>query len=602
MRAQSSIVSIATMFINQYDVAVIGCGHAGLEAALAASRIGAKVLVVTSSIDAIGSISCNPSIGGIGKGHLVKEIDALGGAMGILADRSCIHRKTLNSSKGPSARSTRFQVDRFLYKMHSISLLNSQQNITIVQDTVVGITKAGGMVLTTTKLDNQFVSRTLVISTGTFLNDKKHTGNGASEVRMDQEPTSQNLSDCLTQLGLEKLRMKTGTPARIDGRLVNFSLLTEQKTDLNTGPFSFINSNDVFPSQTSCWLSYTNNLTHQLILKSIELSPVYKQSVEGVGPRYCLSIEEKVLRFQHKDKHLVFIEPESLASTELYVGGLSTCLPPGVQKKMIRSIAGLENVQITRFGYAVEYDCFNPKLLKKTLESKIVERIYLAGQINGTTGYEEAAAQGLVAGINAANAAKSFASWSPDRQDCYIGVLVDDLVRHGVSEPYRIFTSRSEARLALREDNADFRLTPLGKKLNMVSSARWNLFCLKNKFRNTACRYEISNLWKELEVYNVPSLKGELLLQAIGREKLIIEQHPAVQFKEPILNYNYVNLPSRLNFNLVRGLSGEIIEKLNQIKPKNIGQAICIEGITPSMLALLLTYSRHTVSFNSNDQ
>ena len=590
------------MFVRQYDVIVIGCGHAGLEAALAASRVGTKVLVVTSSIDAIGSISCNPSIGGIGKGHLVKEIDAMGGAMGILADRSCIHRRTLNSSKGPSAMSTRFQVDRFLYKIHSISLLNSYQNVTLVQDEVIGMTRMRGMVFVTTKLSNQYASRAAVIAAGTSLNCKKHTGNSLCDDGSGHRLLGRNLSDCLTQMGMERLRMKTGTPARIDGKQVNFVALTEQGTDLNTGPFSFINSSEAFPCQTSCWISYTNDLTHKLILKSIEHSPAYKRSIQGVGPRYCLSIEEKVMRFRHKDKHLVFIEPESLASTELYVGGLSTCLPPSVQKEIINSIAGLESAQITRFGYAVEYDCFNPKLLKRTLESAVIEGVYLAGQVNGTTGYEEAAAQGLVAGINAACAAKGSSPWSPGRQDCYIGVLIDDLVRHGVSEPYRIFTGRSEARFMLREDNADSRLTPLGKSLGVVPNSRWNFFCLKNKFHNTAIKFDASNIWKELEVSDGHALGDKMLLRSLSRKRFEAHQQPSGQVNGTALNYKHTNLPSGVNFNLIRGLSSEISEKLNQIKPKNIGQASCIEGITPSMLSLLLTYSKHITSSHHYEQ
>lgn len=583
------------MLGKTFDVAIVGCGHAGLEAAVMSSKIGASTLIITSNIDSIGKLSCNPSIGGVGKGHLVKEIDALGGAMGIISDRSCIHKRTLNSSKGPSVKSTRFQVDRQLYQRNTVQLLTQATNALIVQDTVTNIRKSEGLITVKTNLGTQYTVKSLVISVGTFLNGRVHLGEYTAEGGRLCDGGSKTLSDCLESLGFLRLRLKTGTPARVDGRTVDLLQLGEQSSDQETLAFSFVNSQNICLRQASCWTTYTNSDTHAMIKSNVENSPVYRGSILGAGPRYCLSIEEKVLRFPHKDKHLVFVEPESLSSSELYLNGISTCLTANAQEAVVTSLRGFERAHLTRFGYAVEYDCFSPKLLKRSLESKVVSGVYLAGQINGTTGYEEAAAQGLVAGLNAALAARGLSQWYPERTDSYIGVLIDDLINHGVSEPYRIFTGRAEDRLVLREDNADLRLTPVGKKLGTISKLRWSLYCLKKDLLGSFNDKKFDKYWRNIELTDTSMTKESFRLQVLRQTNSTKESyHEGVEKKIP--SHEDTKLPFGFDYCLIRGLSHEVASKLNSLRPRNVGQAKRIEGITPAAVTLLLTYFRGHVS------
>lgn len=573
---------------QNFDVVIVGCGHAGLEAAIMASRVGAKTAVITSDIDAIGRLSCNPSIGGVGKSHLVKEIDALGGIMGQLADVSCIHKRTLNSSKGPSVRSTRFQIDRQLYKRNARQLLESSPNLFVIQDSVINFNRVDNKFIVNTNKKIKLTASTIVLAVGTFLNSKIHLGE-KKDCKSKCESENGDLSFCLESLGFLRLRLKTGTPARVDSKTVNFKHLESQLSDSGTLPFSFVSSSSRFPKQSSCWMTFTTTETKDIILQNISMSPTFKKDIVGSGPRYCLSIEEKIVRFPLKSSHLIFVEPESLTSSELYLNGLSSCLPTNIQSEIIKSLGGLKDAHITRFGHAIEYDCFSPKFLRRNLESKIVAGLYFAGQVNGTTGYEEAAAQGLVAGLNAASFSLEREQWFPDRNNSYIGVLISDLVRNGITEPYRIFTSRSEERLFLREDNADLRLCPTAKRLGILSKIRWDLFCLKRELLNFFSESKLSRYWKTINLEGITlsqqSFRSQILNQIINSEEVQSHKNKRSERLE-----SSVPLPFSFDFNLIRGLSAETAQKLNTFRPQNIEQVSKLEGITPTALNLLFSF------------
>src|SRR3954466_7468701 len=464
-----------------YDVIVIGGGHAGTEAALASARMGQKTLLLTHNIETLGQMSCNPSIGGIGKGHLVKEVDALGGAMAIATDEAGIQFRILNGSKGPAVRATRAQADRVLYKAAIRRRLENQPNLTLFQQAVDDLMVEGDRVVgAVTQIGIRFRARAVVLTAGTFLDGKIHVGLQHYSAGRAGDPPAISLSSRLKELKLPQGRLKTGTPPRIDGRSIDFSVLAEQPGDLDPVPvFSYMGNAAMHPRQVPCWVTHTNAQTHDIIREGLDRSPMYTGVIEGVGPRYCPSIEDKIHRFSGKESHQIFLEPEGLTTHEFYPNGISTSLPFDVQLALVRSMRGLENAFILRPGYAIEYDYFDPRSLRDSLETRSIEGLFFAGQINGTTGYEEAAAQGLVAGINAASRVLGREPWSPRRDQAYIGVLVDDLVTRGVSEPYRMFTSRAEYRLILREDNADLRLTELGRRLGLISDARWDAFARK---------------------------------------------------------------------------------------------------------------------------
>jgi tRNA uridine 5-carboxymethylaminomethyl modification enzyme len=612
---------------RRFDVIVIGGGHAGTEAALASARMGCTTLLLTHNIETLGQMSCNPAIGGIGKSHLVKEIDALGGAMAMATDLGGIQFRVLNSSKGPAVRATRAQADRALYKQAIRNILENQKNLYIFQqsadDLIVEGEKVGGVI---TNMGLRFHSTTVVLTTGTFLGGVIHIGLENHAGGRAGDPPSIALAKRLRELPLRVARLKTGTPPRIDARTVNFSVMEEQLGDQPVPVMSYLGSADQHPRQISCFITKTNERTHEIIRSGFDRSPMFTGKIEGVGPRYCPSIEDKINRFSDKNSHQIFVEPEGLNTVELYPNGISTSLPFDIQLAAVRSIQGFENAHITRPGYAIEYDFFNPQDLKHSFENKYIQNLFFAGQINGTTGYEEAGAQGLLAGINAALRAKDLEPWHPARDEAYIGVLADDLITLGTKEPYRMFTSRAEYRLLLREDNADLRLTETGRKLGVVDDRRWQAFCKKREMIERE-QARINSTWihpeteqaeranKYLEKplsreYSLADLlrRPELSIDNIGEITGIYIDDPAVaqqleiqvkyegyitRQKEDIersKKYENTLLPTDFDYASISGLSKELQQKLEQIRPVTIAHASRIQGITPAAISLLLIF------------
>ena len=616
-------------FPDVFDVIVVGGGHAGTEAALVSARSGCKTLLMSHNIETLGQMSCNPSIGGIGKGHLVKEVDALGGAMAMATDEGGIQFRILNSSKGFAVRATRAQADRMLYKQAIRSRLENQPDLWLFQqavdDLLVEQDKVTGVV---TQLGLRFKAKTVVLTAGTFLGGLVHVGQANYQAGRAGDPPSISLAHRLRELQLPVGRLKTGTPPRIDGRTINYALLREQAGDVPVPVFSFMGNAAQHPRQMPCWITDTNERTHDIIRGGLDRSPMFTGVIEGIGPRYCPSIEDKITRFADKNSHQIFLEPEGLTTHEVYPNGISTSLPFDVQLELVRSIKGLENAHILRPGYAIEYDFFNPSGLKNSLETKAIRGLFFAGQINGTTGYEEAAAQGLLAGLNASLQVREMEAWCPRRDEAYLGVLVDDLITQGVTEPYRMFTSRAEYRLQLREDNADLRLTETGRKLGVVDDARWRAFEKKReaivleeqRMRSTwvnphhlpledALRVLGKNIEREYSLYELlrrPNVNYAGLLTLPGAGVAVEDEKVAEQVEIQAKYQGYIErqdeeiarnshnevmrLPDNLDYSQVRGLSIEAKQKLNQFKPETIGQAARIAGITPAAISLLLVH------------
>ena len=635
------------LYPQEFDVIVVGGGHAGTEAALAAARMGCKTLLLTHNIETLGQMSCNPSIGGIGKGHLVKEVDAMGGAMALATDKGGIQFRILNSSKGPAVRATRAQADRILYKAAIREMLENQPNLWLFQQAVDDLMVEGDRVVgAVTQVGIKFKSKTVVLTAGTFLDGKIHVGLDNYAAGRAGDPPAVTLSARLKELQLPQGRLKTGTPPRIDGRTIDFSQCTEQPGDgmpggVNEGHipvFSFRGNAAMHPQQMPCWITHTNERTHEIIRSGFDRSPMFTGKIEGVGPRYCPSVEDKINRFADKDSHQIFLEPEGLTTNEFYPNGISTSLPFDIQYALVRSMKGLENAHILRPGYAIEYDYFDPRGLKSSFETRQIHGLFFAGQINGTTGYEEAAAQGLFAGINAGLKARDMEAWTPRRDEAYLGVLVDDLITKGVTEPYRMFTSRAEFRLQLREDNADMRLTEIGRQLGVVGDAQWDMF---NRKRDAVSREteRLKSTWvnprslpaaeaervlgKNIErEYNLFDLlrrpgveyaalvtmnEGKYQSEIVSRETLgelhadVVEQvEIAAKYSgyidrqkdevERAAHYETLKLPADMDYMQVTALSIEVRQKLQKHRPETLGQASRISGVTPAAISLLMIH------------